>query len=72
MPADISGTQMNLAALDPHVRVIAERFERETRRRLDDSLPPGPVDQRFVELFLILNGYTLDHADNVTGDGRES
>ena len=31
---------MNLAALSPEVRTAAERFERETGRRLDDNLGP--------------------------------
>ena len=53
---------MNLAALSPDVRAAAERFERETGRRLDDNLGPGPVDERMVELFLILNGYAPDRA----------
>ena len=48
---------MNLAALSPDVRAAAERFERETGRQLDDNIPAGPVDERMVELFLILNGY---------------
>jgi hypothetical protein len=41
----------------PLIRAAAERFESETSRRLDDNCPPGPVDERMVELFLILNGY---------------
>jgi len=36
---------MNLAALSPEVREAAERFERESGRRLDDTFPPGPVDE---------------------------
>ncbi len=48
---------MNLRALDPLLRDAAERFERETGRRLDDNFPAGPVDGRMVELFLIVNGY---------------
>ena len=48
---------MNLLALPPDIRATAERFERETGRRLDDNFSPGPVDERVVELFLILNGY---------------
>jgi len=49
---------MNLAALNSAVRDAAERFERETGRRLDDNFPPGPVDEAMIELFLILNGYS--------------
>ena len=48
---------MNLAALRPEVREAAERFERETGRRLDDNFPPGPVDEGMIGLFLIVNGY---------------
>ena len=48
---------MNLAALSPAVREAAERFERETGRRLDDNFPPGPVDEAMIGVFLIVNGY---------------
>jgi len=57
---------MNLAALSPTVRAAAERFERETGRRLDDNLPPGPVDEAMLGLFLILNG----HAPRESPDRR--
>jgi hypothetical protein len=48
---------MNLAALSPTVREAAERFERETGRRLDDNFPPGSVDEAMIGVFLIVNGY---------------
>jgi hypothetical protein len=51
---------MNIDALEPRIRVAAERFERGTGRRLADNFPPGPVDERMVELFLIVNGYPPD------------
>ena len=62
---------MNLAALSPEVRTAAERFERETGRRLDDNLGPGPVDERMVELFLILNGYAPGKLASVCSTGDE-
>jgi hypothetical protein len=49
--------QMNLAALSPAVREAAERFERETGRRLDNNFAPGPVDEAMLGVFLIVNGY---------------
>ena len=48
---------MNLAALSPEVREAAERFERETGRRLDGTFGPGPVDEAMLGVFLIVNGY---------------
>ena len=54
---------MNLLALPAHIREAAESFERETGRRLDDNLPAGPVDERSVELFLILNNYSPRASD---------
>jgi len=48
---------MNLDAADPRVRAAAECFERETGRKLDDTLVVGV---RMVELFLVLNGYGSD------------
>lgn len=59
---------MNLAALNPAVRDAAERFERETGRRLDDNFPPGPVNEAMIGLFLILNGYPPNDADTETPD----
>jgi len=47
---------MNLAALRPAVRAAAERFERETGRRLVDNVAPNE-DEAAIGLFLILNGY---------------
>jgi hypothetical protein len=48
--------KMNLAALSPAVRAAAERFERETGRRLVDNVAPNE-DEAAIGLFLILNGY---------------
>ena len=62
---------MNLAALSPEVRTAAERFERETGRRLDDNIPVGPVDERMLELFLILNGYAPGDVASVRSTGDE-
>jgi hypothetical protein len=36
---------MDLASISPAVREAAERFERETGRRLDDTFAPGPVPE---------------------------
>ena len=49
---------MNLSSLRPQLRDAAERFERETGRRLDDNSPPGPVDEVMLDLFLIMNGFS--------------
>ena len=64
---------MNLAALPPQLRDAAERFERETGRRLDDNLPAGPVDERMLELFLIMQGYSPDKdlSDRCPAQGEE-
>ena len=60
---------MNLAALPAEIRAAAEQWERETSRRLDDNLGPGPVDERMVELFLILNGYAPGKVTSVRSAG---
>ena len=57
---------MNLSALDPRLQDVAQRFEKDTGRRLADNFPPGPVDERMVELFLIVNGYPPAAVDNRT------
>ncbi len=62
---------MNLAALSADVRAAAERFERETSRSLNDNLGPGPVEERMVELFLILNGYAPGKVATVRSAGDE-
>ena len=63
--------EMNLAALSPEVRTAAERFELETGRSLDANLGPGPVDERMIELFLILNGYAPRDVASVRSTGDE-
>ncbi len=51
------GATVNLDAIGRPVREAAERFERETGRRLDDTFSPGPVDEAMIGVFLIVNGY---------------
>ena len=41
---------MNLSAFSSEVRAAAERFERETGRRLDAYIPRGPISERMIAL----------------------
>ncbi len=52
---------------DPAIREAAIRFERETGRRLSDTMPAGESED-LVGLFLLVSGYEPKQAWTGEGD----
>ena len=55
--------------IDPSIRAAAERFERETGRKISNEVP-AEENEAIIEIFLIVSGYPPMRPETNSPDRR--